>query len=75
MTPTVLSTKLGITRSQNPDCLSGLVFMTHTHVNFECLSPSQEQRDYAYTKSELAYEQNTYLIHRKMFKIIELTCT
>jgi hypothetical protein len=37
---TVLSTKLGITRSPNPDRLSGLVFTTHMHDGFECPSPS-----------------------------------
>jgi hypothetical protein len=33
--------------------------MTHTHDDFECLS----LRDYADTKSYLAYEQTPYLTH------------
>jgi hypothetical protein len=44
---------------KNPDCLSGLVIMTHTHDDFECLSP----RDYVDTKSYLEYEQYPYSTH------------
>jgi hypothetical protein len=70
MMPTFLSTKFGIARSQNPNCQSGLVFTTHTHDGFE--SPSF--RDYADTKSWLAYEQNPYSIHKIRFKKIESAC-
>jgi hypothetical protein len=56
MTPTVLSTKFGITRWKNLDYQSGLVIMTHTYNVFECASP----RGYVDTKSWLAYEQNPY---------------
>jgi hypothetical protein len=59
MTPIVLSIKIGIARWKNPDYPSGLVIMTHTHDDFECLS----LRDYADTKSYLAYEQTPYLTH------------
>jgi hypothetical protein len=41
---------------ENPDCLSGLVFTTHTHDDFKCPSP----KDYVDMKSWLAYEQNPY---------------
>jgi hypothetical protein len=44
---------------KNLDCPSGLVIMTHTHDDFECLSP----RDNVDTKSCLAYEQNPYSTH------------
>jgi hypothetical protein len=44
---------------RNPDYPSGLVIMTHSHDNFECLSP----RDYVETKSWPAYEQNPYSTH------------
>jgi hypothetical protein len=44
---------------KNLDCPSGLVIMTHTHSDFECLSP----RDYVDTKSWLAYEHNPYSTH------------
>jgi hypothetical protein len=56
MMPTILSTKLGIARWKSPDYPSGLVITTHTHENFECLSP----KDYVDTKSLLAYEQNPF---------------
>jgi hypothetical protein len=56
MTPTVLSTKLRIIQWWNPDYMSGLVFMTRMHDDFECSS----LRDYVCTKSDLAYEQNPY---------------
>jgi hypothetical protein len=56
ITPTILSTKLGITQWKNLDYLIGLVIMTHTHDDFECPS----SKDYVDTKSWLAYEQNPY---------------
>jgi hypothetical protein len=56
MTPTVLSTKLGIIWWKNSDYLSGMVITTYTHDNFECPSP----RAYVDIKSWLAYEQNPY---------------
>jgi hypothetical protein len=59
MTPTILSTKLGISQWKNLDYPSGFVIMTHTHDDFKCPSP----RNYAETKSWLAYEQNPYSTH------------
>jgi hypothetical protein len=44
---------------KNPNCPSGLVFMTHRHDDFVSLSP----KDFVDTKSWLAYEQNPYLTH------------
>jgi hypothetical protein len=44
---------------KNPNCLSGLVITTHTHDDFECLSP----RDFVDTKSWLAYKRNPYSTH------------
>jgi hypothetical protein len=44
---------------ENPDRLIKLVFMTHTHDDFECPS----LRDYVASKSRLAYEQNSYSTH------------
>jgi hypothetical protein len=42
MMPTIMSTKLGIDRSENPYYPSGLVLTTRMHDDFECPSP----RDY-----------------------------
>jgi hypothetical protein len=42
-----------------PDCPSGLVFMTHRHEGFKCLSP----RDNVDIESWRAHERNPYSTH------------